>query len=99
LRAEALCDFARYLRQNKRYALARQFAQAASRLQAPPGVQILDSTVYDWRARDELAVACFLLGDRSESARLWSELLADKRLPVGERERVQRNFAVAAARI
>jgi glycosyltransferase involved in cell wall biosynthesis len=98
LRAEALCDFARYLRQNKRYALARQFAQAASRLQAPPGVQILDSTVYDWRARDELAVACFLLGDRGESARLWSELLADKRLPSGERERVQRNFAVAVAR-
>jgi hypothetical protein len=52
-----------------------------------------------WRARDELAVACFLSGDRSESARLWSELLADKRLPIAERERVQRNFAVAVARI
>jgi tetratricopeptide (TPR) repeat protein len=99
LRAEALCDFARYLRQNKRYALARQFAQAASRLQVPPGVLILDSTVYEWRARDELAVACFLLGDGSESARLWSELLADKRLPVAERERIQSNFAAAVTRI
>jgi glycosyltransferase involved in cell wall biosynthesis len=99
LRAEALCDFARYLRQNKRHALARQFAQAASRLQVPPGVLILDSTVYEWRARDELAVACFLLGDGSESARLWSELLADKRLPVAERERIQRNFAAAVTRI
>ncbi len=97
LRAEALCDFARYMRQNKRYALARQFAQAAARMQQPPGVQILDSTVYEWRARDELAVACFLLGDRSESAHLWRELLADRRLPVAERERVQRNLAVAAA--
>ncbi|HEY2395138.1 MAG TPA: glycosyltransferase [Rudaea sp.] len=97
LRAEALCDFARYMRQNKRYALARQFAQAASRMPQPHGVQILDSTVYEWRARDELAVACFLLGDRDESARLWRELLADRRLPVTERERVQRNLAVAAA--
>jgi glycosyltransferase involved in cell wall biosynthesis len=97
LRAEALCDFARYLRQNKRYALARQFAQAASRLQLPRDVLILDSTVYEWRARDELAVACYLLGDRSESARLWRELLAEPRLPGTERERVQRNLAVAVA--
>lgn len=99
LRAEALCDFARFLRQNKRYALARQFAQAASRLPAPRDVLILDSTVYEWRAHDELAVACYLLGDRSESARLWSELLSDQRLPAAERERVQRNFAVAVAGI
>ena len=98
LRAEALCEFARYLRQNQRYALARQFAQAASRLPLPADVLILDSTVYEWRARDELAVACHFLGDRAESARLWRELLADRRLPEGERERVQRNLAVAEAR-
>jgi glycosyltransferase involved in cell wall biosynthesis len=98
LRAEALCDFARYLRENRRYALARQFAQAASRMQAPPDALILDSTVYEWRARDELAVACHFLGDRAESARLWRELLADQRLPSSERERVQRNLAVAEAR-
>jgi len=97
LRAEALCEFARYLRQNRRYALARQFAQAASRLPLPPAVLILDSTVYEWRARDELAVACHFLGDRAESARIWRELLADRRLPAGERERVQRNLAVAEA--
>ena len=94
MRAEALCDFARYLRENRRYSLARQFAQAASRLQLPPDVLILDSTVYEWRARDELAVACHFLGDRAESARLWRELLADPRLPARERERVQRNLSV-----
>jgi glycosyltransferase involved in cell wall biosynthesis len=98
LRAEALCDFARYLRENRRYALARQFAQAASRMQAPRDALILDSTVYEWRALDELAVACHFLGDRAESARLWRELLADQRLPSSERERVQRNLAVAEAR-
>ena len=95
LRAEALCNFARYLRENRRYALARQFAQAASRLQLPPDTLIFDSTIYDWRARDELAVACHYLGDRSESVRIWRELLADPRLPLVERERVHRNLAVA----
>jgi len=97
MRAEALCDLARYLRQNGRYALARQFAQAASRLQAPPDALILDSTVYEWRARAELAVACHFLGDRAESVRLWRELVADPRLPAHERERMQQNLASAAA--
>jgi glycosyltransferase involved in cell wall biosynthesis len=93
MRAESLCDFARYLRQNGRYALARQFAQAASRLPAPPDALILDSTVYEWRARAELAVACQFLGDRAESVRLWRELLTDTRVPAHERERIQRNLA------
>jgi tetratricopeptide (TPR) repeat protein len=98
-RAEALCELARYLRQNQRYELARRYAHAASRLAAPPGVLILDSTVYDWRARDELAVASFYCGDRQISARLWRELLDDRRLPAEERARVQSNLdaAVAAA--
>jgi hypothetical protein len=60
---------------------------------ACPDALILDSTVYEWRARDELAVASHFLGDRAESARLWRELVADRRLPAGERE--QRNVAVA----
>ena len=96
MRAEALCDFARYLRENGRYALARQFAQAASRLPPPPGALILDSTVYDWRARAELAVACHFLGDRAESMRLWRELITDTRVPAHERERMQRNLAAAS---
>lgn len=95
LRAEALCELARHFRQNGRHALARQFAHAAARLPMPQDVLILDSTVYEWRARDELAVACWSCGDRQESARLWRELLADRRLPAGERERVQRNLAAA----
>ena len=98
LRAEALCYFAHFLRENNRYALARQFAQAASRMQPPPDALILDSTVYEWRARDELAIACHFLGDRAQSAHLWRELLADQRLPASERERVQRNLAVAEAK-
>jgi glycosyltransferase involved in cell wall biosynthesis len=97
MRAESLCDFARYLRQNGRYSLARQFAQAASRMSAPPDALMLDSTVYDWRARAELAVACHFLGDRAESVRLWRELVADTRLPAHERERMQRNLAEASA--
>ncbi len=91
-RAEALCEVARHCRQNKRHVLARQFARIAVTLPPPNDVLIIDQTVYDWRARDELAVATYLCGDRSESARLFRELLANPRLPPGERERVQRNL-------
>ena len=59
----------------------------------------MDQTVYDWRARDEWSVAAYWCGDRELSARLCRELLADPRLPPGERERVQRNldFSIGAA--
>jgi glycosyltransferase involved in cell wall biosynthesis len=91
-RAEALCEAARHLRVNHRFALARQFAQAAASLRRPEHLAIVDQSVYDWRARDELALAAHACGDRTESARLWRELLAEQRLPPGERERVQRNL-------
>ena len=98
MRAEAFVELARWLRQNGRLALARQFADAATRLPLPHDALIVEPSVYEWRARDELAVACFASGDRRESARLWRELLADPRLPASERERVQRNLGAAMAK-
>lgn len=95
MRAEATVELARWLRQNGRLALARQFAHAATRLPQPHDALIVEASVYEWRARDELAVACFACGERRESARLWRELLADPRLPAGERQRVQRNLDAA----
>jgi cytochrome c-type biogenesis protein CcmH/NrfG len=95
-RAEAYCDLARHLRSNGRNELARKFAQIASTRALPRDVLILDSTVYDWRARDELAFAEYNCGDRPESARLWRALLAEAQLPEAERTRIQRNLAALA---
>jgi len=98
-RAEAACELARYLRLQKRYAAAREFARIAVSLARPDDVLFLDQTVYDWRARDELAVSAYWCGDRDLSARMCRELLADPLLPAGERARVQANldFALAPA--
>ena len=98
-RAEAACELARYLRLQKRYAAAREFGRIAVSLQKPDDVLFLDQTVYDWRARDELAVSAYWCGDRETSARLCRELLASSLLPPGERARVQANldFALAPA--
>ena len=65
-RAEAYCDLARHLRNNGRNELARKFAQIAATRPPPRDLLIFDSTVYDWRARDELAFAEYNCGDRRE---------------------------------
>ena len=85
-----------HLRNNGRNELARKFAQIAATRPPPRDLLIFDSTVYDWRARDELAFAEYNCGDRRESARLWRALVAEGRLPDAERERIQRNLAALA---
>ena len=98
-RAEAMCELARYCRLQRRFAAAREFARIAVSIRQPDDVLFIDRTVYDWRARDELAVSAYWCGDRELSARLCRELLADPRLPAGERERITKNleFAVVPA--
>ncbi|MGH8042062.1 MAG: glycosyltransferase [Rudaea sp.] len=96
-RAEAPCELARYFRLNQRWNLARHFAQIAVSLPIGDDVLFIDRAVHEWRARDELSIAAYWCGDRVESARLCRELLADPRLPAGERERVQRNLGFSEA--
>ena len=91
-RAEAACELARFCRLNKRFALARNFARIAMELPVPEDVLFIDQAVHAWRARDEFSVAAYWCGDYADSARECRNLLADPRLPIGERERVQRNL-------
>lgn len=91
-RAEAPCELARYFRLNKRWNLARHFAQIAVNLPLPDDVLFIDRSVHDWRARDEQSIAAYWCGDYVESARLCRELLADARLPADQRGRIQSNL-------
>lgn len=91
-RAEAPCELARYLRIKERYAAAFAFARIASALEQPPDdLLMVDMSVYCWRARDELALALYFLGDHAGCAQVCDELLADPRLPPNERERIGEN--------
>ncbi|MBS0567385.1 MAG: glycosyltransferase [Proteobacteria bacterium] len=97
-RAEAACEFARWNRLNRRFAVARDFARIAANMPLPNDVLFIDRPVYDWRARDEFAVALYWCGERKQSLRLCRELLADARLPADQRARVQRNLEFALAK-
>jgi glycosyltransferase involved in cell wall biosynthesis len=94
-RAEAACEFARYSRLRHCYVVARDFARIAANLPQPDDVLFIDRPVYDWRARDELAVALYWCGERKESARICGELLADTRLPAEQRARIAKNLEFA----
>lgn len=91
-RAEAACEFARYCRLQKRYAVARDFARIAMELPVPDDVLFIDHAVHAWRARDEFSIAAYWCGDYADSARECRALLADPNLPSGQHERVQRNL-------
>ena len=97
-RAEAPCELARYLRLQRRYTAARDFARIAIAIPFPEDLLFIDEGVYTWRARDELSVSAYWSGDRPLCAKLCRELLDDPRLPDSERERVQRNLEFGEAK-
>lgn len=94
-RAESLCELARYLRLNERHSAAYAFARIACSIEQPGDLVIVDTGVYRWRARDELAIACFSLGDYATCAQLYEDILATPALPAADRERMQANLEAA----
>ena len=98
-RGEAPCELARYLRLQRRFAAARDFARTAAALPFPDDLLFIDSSVHAWRARDEWAVSAYWCGDYADSARLCRELLADARLPAEQRARVQQNLEFAQSKL
>jgi tetratricopeptide (TPR) repeat protein len=96
-RAESLCELARYLRTKERYAAAYSFARIACSIRQPEDLVIVDTGVYRWRARDELAIACFFLGDYATCAQLYEDILAVPVLPAADRERMRENLESARA--
>lgn len=93
-RAEALASLANYLRGREAWELAYLFARAASDIPLPADRLFVDASVYQWRARDELALAAFYTGRRAEAERLWRALLTDATaLPETQRARVRQNLS------
>jgi hypothetical protein len=92
-RIEPLHTLARYYREQKQYALAELFASKA--VKTNPAADIFpdfDLSIYEWRAKEELAVALTYLNRHAEARDLNREVLAHPNLPPGERARIQENL-------
>jgi glycosyltransferase involved in cell wall biosynthesis len=95
-RAESLCNLARFLRGQGKYALALMFAQVGLSIPIPADTLFLDETCYTWRCLDEFAIASYWVGRRQDSMKACDRLLSEGHLPAGEYERVRKNRAFAA---
>lgn len=91
-RAEPLVSLARYFRIQNQWGSALAFSKAALGIRKPNDILFLDGATYEWRARDEYAIAAYWTGQYEECLRVCDELLGPRcSLPDEQRERVQKN--------
>jgi len=98
-RAESLCELARVYRERNEYHAAILFAERAAHLPRSDDVLFADSSVYEWRALDEFAVAAYWVGRYEAALSANEKLLAGGRLPESEVARVRENRAFCEAKV
>ncbi|MBX3212789.1 MAG: glycosyltransferase [Labilithrix sp.] len=91
-RAEPLYELARYCRFEKRFALACAYASVACETKRPDDSLFVAESVYEWRAKDELAVAAYHTGRFDLGKACNEQLLAASALPDSESKRVRDNL-------
>jgi glycosyltransferase involved in cell wall biosynthesis len=91
-RAEPLVELARLHRQRGEHAVAALFAERAVAIPCPNDILFVDYGVYEWRAKDELAVASYWMGQVETARSLAEALLASPALPETERPRIRDNL-------
>jgi tetratricopeptide (TPR) repeat protein len=92
LRAESLWACAVHYRVASAWGPAELFARAAAAIPRPNDQLFVDDSVYSWRALDELAIATYYMGKRTESRALNERLLAEGHVPESDRPRILANL-------
>ena len=92
-RAEPLVQLARWHRLRAEWPLALLFARAAAAIPRPADLLFVEDAVYAWKAEDELSVSAWHANARDEGRRAVERLIAAKRFPASERERIEKNLA------
>lgn len=99
-RAESLYFLARYLRFNNKIKLAYIYASAAVNIPQTKDRLFVNYTIYDWRAKDELATSSYFMENYQLAYDLCSELLANPSILDSEtRTRIQKNFSTVKDKI
>lgn len=98
-RAESLYHLARYLRFHDRIKLAYIYALAAVSIPLNEDKLFVNYSVYDWRAKDELSVSAYWVGNYQMCFDLCVALLANPNVPTVDKERLQQNLNYAAEKL
>ncbi len=91
LRAEPLCALAQYHRLKNEFALAHLYARQAAAIAYPTDGLFVDTSVYTWRALDELVVSAYYANAHEEGRAALLKLLTDNRFPDTEHTRILGN--------
>lgn len=98
-RAESLYHLARYLREQERYDLAYIYASQAASTPMNDDILFVIPSIYQWQAKDELAVCAYWTGHYQQCRQLCDEILSNPALPNGARGRIQDNLHYATERL
>ena len=90
-RAEPLLELARWHRERKEWAMTLLYARAAAVTDRPLDRLFLDEASYAWRPWDEIAIAAWYVGAHDEGRRAAQRLLAERRFPPSELQRIDGN--------
>ena len=94
-RAESLYHLARQLRFHDKIKLAYIYATAAVSIPLNKDILFVDHSVYEWKAKDELAVSAYWVGNYQLCHDLCLELLANPTIPERDKQRFQENLRFA----
>ncbi|NEN74801.1 glycosyltransferase [Pelistega sp. NLN82] len=98
-RAESLYFLARHLRLNDKIKLAYIYASAAVNIPLSKDILFVDYSVYDWKAKDELAVAAYWVENYQLCYDLCLELLDNPSIPERDKQRFKENLNFAAEKL
>ncbi|HEY5955630.1 MAG TPA: glycosyltransferase [Polyangiaceae bacterium] len=91
IRAESLCELARFYRERAQYALGHLFAQRAVAIPKPDDLLFIDESVYSWRSLDEYSICAYYVNDRVNGRAAVERLLAEGHVPAEQLARVEKN--------
>ncbi|MGX2949389.1 glycosyltransferase, partial [Ursidibacter sp. B-7004-1] len=91
-RAESLYHLAKYLRLNDRIKLSYIYAYIAANTSMNDDILFVNYPIYEWKAKDELAVAAYWVGNYKLSYDLCLELLKKNKLDKDTRVRIASNM-------
>ena len=94
-RAESLYHLARQLRLHDKIKLAYIYATVAANTPLNKDILFVDHSVYEWKAKDELAVSAYWVGNYQLCYDLCVELLANPAIPESNKQRFAQNLKFA----
>ncbi|MCQ9120512.1 glycosyl transferase [Rodentibacter pneumotropicus] len=94
-RAESLYFLARHFRLNDKIELAYIYASAAVNIPLSKDILFVNYSVYDWKAKDELAVAAYWVENYQLCYDLCVELLNNSSVPEMDKQRFRENLKFA----